>query len=283
MPIQTTLLAFIPSLLIAGAVLAGLWQPWAKGDRSRPAWTGAAALAAAYIASDAFVWRTFPGLWPSEEQRRLPLVALLAVVVVVLDARMKGRLSRTSLAWVCGAALTAPIQFSDISRPATYPVSLVYWLAYSGAVAILWSENAAVVKRVGGSRAPLVLCTAAAGACIVLMQHSVASVALTAAGLSAGMGAFVALGWWRPGLRPAVGATTVFAAVLTGLLASVNAMNVYSVILVFLSAGTAGLGDRGPFRGMKPWAATLACVLVSLGLIAGAVHFSPNGFDFKPY
>jgi hypothetical protein len=281
-PIQTTLLAFVPSLLIAAAVLAAVWQPWSKGDRTRPAWAGAVALAVAFIASDAFVWRASPGWWPAEEQRRLRLVALLAVLASYADGAMKGRLSRTSLAWVCGAVLTAPILFGDISRPATYPVSLVYWLAYSGAVAILWSENAAVVKRVGGSRAPVVMCTAAAGACVVLMQHSVASVALTAAGLSAGAGAFVALAWWRPDLRAAAGAPPVFAALLAGLLASVNGMNVYSVLLVFLSAGTPGLGDRGPFRSMKPWAATLACVILSLALIAGAVHFSPNGFDFKP-
>src|SRR5262245_22620381 len=109
MPVRTPLLAVVPALLIAAAVLGALWRPWVRAAVWRPAWAGALALAAAYIASDRFVWNGWPGLWSVEEQRRLPLVAVVALGMAVGDSLGGGRIGRSWLAWQAGAMLIAPI------------------------------------------------------------------------------------------------------------------------------------------------------------------------------
>jgi hypothetical protein len=281
MPVQTPLLAVIPAFLLAAAVLAAGWRPWSKVEDRRWDWCGALAVALAFLCADYFVWKSWPGLWAAEEHRRLPWVAWAAVIIAVVDRALLGRIRRTPLSWLAGAALALPIVWVDVSRPGTYPISLIWWAMWSGAIAIIWSESAATAHRAKGVRVPLVLCIAGAGAAITIIQSYTVSIGLTAAGLSAAMGAFVALAIWRPQLPAAAMATPVYAALLVGLLVSSRQTGLYSTILVLLSAGTAGLGDRGPLRSLKPWLATLICALLTLALAIAAIKLSPKGFDFS--
>lgn len=284
MPLQTPLLAVVLALLIAAAVLAALWRPWIKSDVLRPAWAGALALAAAFVVSDYLIWRNWPGLWSAEEQRRLWLVAAGALGVSVLDSFPGGRIAGTWKAWAAGAVLLLPLVWSDASDTGKYPHFLLWWLLYAGAIALLWSEIATAHKRVGGVRVPLVLCVAAGGTCVAIAQTYSASIGLMGASVAAAMGAVVALAVWRPTLPAVVGAAPVYAALLVGLFVGALyggvKIQLWSFIFCVLSAATGGLGDRGPLRGLKPWIATLACVLLTLALAALAVWNAPKGFDF---
>jgi transcriptional regulator of arginine metabolism len=129
------------------------------------------------------------------------------------------------------------------------------------------------------------MCLAAAGASLVLVQSRTASMAYMAAAVSAASFAFVALGWWRPDLRPAAGAAPVFSTLLVGLLAAAAfgvVINVFSAILVILSASSAGLGDRGPLARWPTWASTLACAALTVALAAVAVWFTRGSSTSSP-
>ena len=203
------------------------------------------------------------------------------MAIALADQRAGGRIRTTGLSWLAGGGLILPIVWIDVSRPATYPLSLFWWALWAGAIGITWSEAAATTRRANGVRVPLVLCLAAAGAAITIVQSYTASIGFTAAGLSAAMGACVAIAVWRPQFPVTAMAAPVFAALLVGLLVSSRQTGMYSTILVLLSACTAGLGDRGALKALKPWVATLICALLTIALAVAAVKLSPKGFDFS--
>src|ERR1051326_8900035 len=114
MPLQTPLLAVVPAFLIAAAILAAAWRPWVRADVKRPAWAGAVALAAAFIAADRLVWNSWPGLWNAEEHRRLWIVAAGAMVVAILDRARAGRVVASWHAWAAGDRKSTRLNSSHI-------------------------------------------------------------------------------------------------------------------------------------------------------------------------
>ena len=283
---QTPLLAVVPAFLIAAAVLVALTRPWLKGAAMmRPAWGGALALALAFITADCLIWHSRPMLWSVEEQRRLWIVAVGAVVAAALNAVLKDKVVSTWRAWVAGAVLMLPLVWSDATRAGAYPPFAVRWLLYAGAAAILWAENAAAAKRVPGIRVPLVLTIAAAGAGLTIIQSSSASIGFMAIGLASATGAFIALAIWRPSIPAIVGAMPVFAALFAGLF--VGALyggvdiRLWSFIFAICASATPAIGGRGPLAKVKPWMATLVCVILTCALIALAIWNTPKGFDFS--
>lgn len=267
-----------PGVLVTAVVLFALCRPWRAGSTPRPGWVGALAMAAAFIVADRLTWQNWPGVWPDVEHRRLPLVAVLAFGVAVADWVTRGKVAGTWLAWIAGAVLLGPVAFPMVASG--QPPAILQFALFAGAVALLWGEAAATDRRVGGIRTPLILCLAAAGATLTIIQSRWLSGGLLMASLSAGMGVVAAISLWRPRIGVAGGAAIVYAAMLVGLVLCSEGTQLYSTIFTILSAATAGLGDRGPLAKLKPWMATVVCAILTLALAAAAIYYTPGGFDF---
>ena len=278
MPIQTPLLAVVPALLIAAVVLAALWRPWVKGDRPRPMWAGAAALAAAVIVADPLVNRNWPGLWSPEEQRRVWITAVLGLIAAIVDVVQNGRVRRTAWAWAAGAVIMGPVLGAAILHLDLG--SILRWVLYAGAVVLLWSEVGAASERIPGPQVPLILSLAAAGAALAIIQSYSLSMGLTAAALGAGMGAFAVLAFWRPQMGRVTAAMPVYAGVLASLLAASSQTFLEGKILIVASAATPCLMGRGPFAKLNPWLAAIVCGVITAGLAAWALKYTPGGFQF---
>ncbi len=278
MPVQTPLLAVVPALLIAAAVLAALWRPWLKGDRPRPMWAGAVALAAAIIAADPLINRNCPGVWNAEEQRRLWIVAVIGTIAAILDVVQNGRIRRTGVAWLAGAVIVAPVLGSAILQLDVG--SILRWVLYAAAVVILWSEVGAASDRVPGPQIPLILSLAAMGATVAIVQSQSLSLGLMAAAAGAGMGSFAALAFWRPQMGRVTAAMPVYAGVLASLLAVSSQTYLEGKILIVASAATPCLMGRGPLGKLNPWLAAIVCGLITAALAAWSLKYTPGGYSF---
>jgi hypothetical protein len=269
-------MAVVPAGVLALVLLLAAWRPWKPAPAGRGWWGSALALGLAIPLADRMVWHNGPGVWPVEPHRRLPLVALAAMAFGLAWPVWRRRTWRgyavAGLAAACLAALMPVVFKAPIA-----PLNLLVFAILVAAAAMLFGESEAEAAH--GARLPLVFCVAAAGAALVAIQSHSASQGLVTASMAAALAAFVAVAWWRPGLELMAAATPVYSILLVGVLAD-RSISLPATALTILSAATAGLASRGPLKGLPAWAGALGCVVVSVLLIAAALWFTPERFNF---
>src|SRR5262245_36968659 len=217
MPLKTPLLAVLPAAAVAVLLLLAAWRPWSRVRAVNGWWGSALALGLAIPIADRMVWQNWPGLWPTEEHRRLPMIALLATAFGLLHPLWRGRPWRGYAVAGLAAICLVPLR-TNIFTPPLLLGDLLLFGCYVGATAMLVSESDPIATHTRGPRLPLVYLTAGAGAALVTIQSHAASVGFTAASVAAVMGVFAILAFWRPNLDLLAAATPIFAVLLLGIL-----------------------------------------------------------------
>lgn len=271
----TLFLGVLIPAIAAGAIYLATWK-------LAGSWSVALGLAGGYMAGHAGLsgWPSFP---PADVTDWLFWFAAVGVGFGFLKAFCRGP---RWIRWLGRGIASAGVPWLLLRPLSTWSAveRLGGVVALGAALFVFWSLLERLAERRPGASIPLVLWASASGTSAVLLFSASASLGGLCGALAAGLGACVALGWWRPSLSLARGPIPVVALLLGGLwiLGSFySEVSIPGAVLLYLAPLSGWIGEVPALQGLAPWKSAsirLAAALIFVGAAAG-IALSGSGLE----
>jgi hypothetical protein len=287
--LQTALVTVVwPAAATGLGLAAALAMPWSIAARV----TSALALATGLAVADVGV-RGWQGLWPMDITRRVPHVALLAVVVgaaVLVATRHSRRMALVAMPLGSGF-LAGTIGLGFANSPLTDDFSslgrFVWWGVVSAILFVVQLGIEGIAARRAGPGLPLLLAVCAATSAGVIAAAGSLSLGQVCGGFAVCLCVLVAFAFWRPAIAVHVGTAQLSAAVLGAIVAAAHffaEMPLSAAYLLLAMPASGWIADFGPLK-RRPLLATFAtCAAVGvMAAVATAIVWANRSSEASPY